>query len=178
MFGLVLSKWKHMYKQAAKDRDMYKSSYQRVRDDLDALKTKVRKMEISFNRIHPRWGEYEYVEMAMDLFNKYCAKCNQAGKLADGRKVYYYQPDKNTRSMKVVPTRDLPDGYMRYVQKYEEPHEECVYCSKKFITIEGYPAKNAKFCDENCFNRHVWAQEDQARKEKKRLEGEDTTRED
>ncbi|QEG04314.1 hypothetical protein [Bacillus phage BC-T25] len=162
----VLAKWKRWCEDARKEIKQYRSSLEKEKKDNEYLREKIRDLELSFKRIHPRWGEYEYIEMAMDLFNKYASRCHQAGKLKDGRMCYWYYPeDGGGRDMRVVPCEELPNGYMRYIQKYEEPHRECVHCNKKFVLITGYPAKNARFCDEKCFNHNVWAQEDRREKE-------------
>lgn len=170
----VSVKWKRWCEDARKEVTNLRKKLEREEDRTEHYKDKVRDLELSFSRIHPRWGEYEYVEMAMDLFNKYAKNCRQAGKLGDGRTYYWYYAENNGgRDMKVVPCKELPDGYMRYVQKYEEPHRDCVYCGKKFTLISGYPTKNARFCNEHCFNNHVWEQADRKRKEE-RNEAEDT----
>jgi len=170
----VLSKWKRWCLDARKDIASFRKKLAKAEENVEFYKDKVRDLEISFSRIHPRWGEYEYVEMAMDLFNKYCGQVSQAGKLKDGRMSYWYYPrGRSGQSMLVVPNKELPDGYMRYLQKYEEPNRECAYCKKKFVLVSGYPAKNAKFCNESCFNNLVWEQEDRREKEEWH-EGKDT----
>ncbi|TPG68623.1 hypothetical protein EEL31_08885 [Brevibacillus laterosporus] len=51
--------------------------------------------------------------------------------------------------------KNMSDGYVRYEEAIEEPHDNCKNCGINFKLILGYPRETRDFCSVKCYKEKL-----------------------
>lgn len=134
MFGFGSRKEiKHLERKIAK-----------LENENEELQKQLRKKKELFN---PRWRKK--MTVSPYIFEKYISRI---GKPVIGG---YHVRCEDETYYNVIVDKDMGDGYIRYEEAFEEPHEECKECSTTFKIILGYPESVPDFCSYECYKNFL-----------------------